>query len=127
MEVDFQREGALDNEISQFRELVLASAREGTSSETLPEPSFLDVEVWEELLDALMDRVLWEDRDFEEEHLFLDSNPVLGASLKEQLGIPDGYFTAVAPDPKPSEIDTLRESLRRLCGRIQGEPGRPGT
>jgi hypothetical protein len=127
MEIDYQREGFQDDDPLPFRELVLASAREDASSENLPEPSSLDLEVWEDLLDALMDRVLWEDRDFEEEHLFLDSNPELGALLKEQLGIADEYFTAVAPDPKPSEIDSIRESLGRLCGRIQGDQHRPET
>jgi len=62
-----------------------------------------------------MDRVLWEDRDFEEEELFLDSGPEITGFLKEQLGIADDYFIGVAPDP--TQLDSIRESLRQLCNR----------
>jgi hypothetical protein len=34
---------------------------------SLPRPNCEDIDAWDELLDELMDRALWDDRDFEEE------------------------------------------------------------
>ncbi|MGA2704775.1 MAG: hypothetical protein ABSH35_27250 [Isosphaeraceae bacterium] len=99
------------------RELVLLAARKTRSSVELPEISSNDMDLWDDVLDCLMDRVLWEDRDFEEEELFLDSGPEITGFLKEQLGIADDYFIGVAPDPDPTQLDSIRESLRRLCKR----------
>jgi hypothetical protein len=99
------------------RKLVLLAARKTRLSMELPEISSNDMDIWEDILDCLMDRVLWGDRDFEEEELFLDSGPEITHILKEQLGIADEYFIAVAPDPDPTQIGSIRESLRRLCNR----------
>ncbi len=77
----------------------------------------------DDILDCLMDRVLWEDRDFEEEELFLDSGLEITSFVKEQLGIDDDYFIGVAPDPHPAQLDSIRETLRRLCNRPhRGQP-----
>jgi hypothetical protein len=76
---------------------------------------------WADVIDRLMDQVLWADRDFEEEDLMLDVNPDLGSDLKSQLGIDDDYFTAVAPEPSADELVRVRQTLRKICERA-GNP-----
>jgi hypothetical protein len=80
-------------------------------------PGSEDSDAWADLLDELMDQVLWGDRDFEDEDLMLDVNPDLGQGLKTQLGIDDDYFTGVAPEPTVAELAEIRKTLRKLCGR----------
>ncbi len=119
IETETDEEGASlqSDEGPSVRELVLLAARKTSLSVELPEISSNDMDMWDDVLDCLMDRVLWEDRDFEEEELFLDSGPEITGFLKEQLGIADEYFIGVAPDPDPTQLDSIRESLRRLCKR----------
>jgi hypothetical protein len=107
------------DEAPSVRELVLLAARKTRSSVELPGISSNAMNIWDCVLDSLMDRVLWGDRDFEAEELFLDSGPETTRFVKEQLGIADEYFIGVAPDPDSTQLDLIRESLRRLCNRPQ--------
>jgi hypothetical protein len=129
IEIDFAREGATpDDDESPLRMLVLAAFRE-VSPEwdgSLPAPDCEDIDEWTFLLDALIDRVLW-DRDFDEEELFVDADPGQGQLLKRELGIVGDYFTAIAPEPTDDQLAACRESLRQLCQRApqrsRPEPG----
>jgi hypothetical protein len=80
-------------------------------------PESDDCDAWPDLLDELMDQVLWGDRDFEDEDLMLDVNPDLGPGLKAHLGIDDDYFTGVAPGPSVEELAEIRATLRKISGR----------
>jgi len=122
LETDRESVSLQPDEGPSVRELVLLAASKTRSSGELPEISSNDMDIWDDVLDCLMDRVLWEDRDFEEEELFLDSGPELTRFVKEQLGIDDEYFIGVAPDPDPTHLDSIRESLRRLCNRPSQDP-----
>jgi hypothetical protein len=138
VEIDSAKEGphsALDP--GSMRNLVLAAYREAQSRwkevgtyegpgdedddeeepPSLPGPDCEDCDRWADLLDELMDQVLWGDRDFEAEDMMLDVNPDLGQGLKTYLGIDDDYFTGVPPEPSVAELTEIRGSLRRLCGR----------
>jgi hypothetical protein len=103
---------------SSLRALVLATFHEVSPEwhDSLPSPDCEDVDHWTILLNVLMDRVLW-DRDFEDEELFLDTDPGVGDPLKKKLGIAGGYFTAIAPEPTGAQLASIRETLRRLCER----------
>ena len=64
-----------------------------------------------------MDRVLWGDRDFEEEELMLDVDPNLDHDLKPQSGSDEDCFTGIAPEQSVHELKLIREAIRKLCGR----------
>lgn len=71
---------------------------------------------WEFLVDDLANRILWEDRDYEAGHHFMDVDPLEADLKKELLGIQDEYYTDVVPDPTDAEIEEIRQTLRTLCG-----------
>jgi hypothetical protein len=71
---------------------------------------------WNQRLDALSDRILW-DVDYLGGDLFLDSPPITSRPLSDDA---DGYFTAIAPDPRDSELYRLHEMLRALCNVNNG-------
>jgi hypothetical protein len=81
----------------------------------LPAPDCGDTDEWDVLLDELMDRVLWGDRDYEDEDAFVDTDPLLSGHLKGQLGIDDEYFAAIAPEPTDQQLELIRKTLSRLC------------
>ena len=114
-EIDVQQEGGQTEGGKTIRDLVVAAARETRSGLKIPVTTCSDMEAWDEILDDLMDCVLWGDRDFELEGLFLDKDPEVAAGLRSSLAISQEYFTAVAPDPGPQEIASARECLRNLC------------
>jgi hypothetical protein len=80
----------------------------------LPEVESDDAEEWVDLLDILKFRVLW-DEDFDDEAAFVDAAPRFNTELKEHMGIDDGYFSVIAPDPKNAELVGIRNTLRALC------------
>jgi hypothetical protein len=90
---------------------------------SLPEPDSEDIEAWDDLLDQLMDRVLWGDRDFEGEDLILDVDPEVSRHLKGLLGIDEDYYTSVAPEPTDDQLASIRKTLRKLCGRQEPQKG----
>jgi len=97
---------------------------EKVEAPSLPEPDCEEIDAWDDLLDELMDRVLWDDRDFEEEELILDVDPEVGRYLKRQLGIDGDYYTSVAPEPTDEQLASIRKTLRSLCGRPEPREGR---
>ncbi|SRR6056297_1363148 len=72
-----------------------------------------DTDRWEFIVDALADEMLW-DRDFEMGDLIMDADPEHAAAMKQQLGIDDDYFTAIADDPDEDELDDLAKSIRDI-------------
>jgi hypothetical protein len=132
VEIDLGREGPQsEGEALSMRPFVLAAVREtsaarddhlaDTESEdqdleppALPQPDCEDIGAWDDLLEELMDRVLWGDRDFEEE-FFLDMDPRESRLMKRLMGIDEDYFSAVAPEPTEDQLTTIRETLRRIC------------
>ena len=65
----------------------------------------------------IMDRVLWGDRDFEDEELVLGLDPAVGRHLKRQMGIDRDYYTDVAPEPTDEQLALIIKKLRSPCGR----------
>ncbi len=82
-------------------------------------PDAEDIGDWGDVLDELMDQVLWGDRDFDDADMMLDVDPDLGHGLKAHVGIDEDYFTGVAPEPSAHELTLIRETLRKLCGRSE--------
>lgn len=66
---------------------------------------------WAELVARLAERVLW-DEDWEAERMIMDADPETARQHKARRGIPEDYYTAIAPDPTPSE---LRRAWDLLC------------
>jgi hypothetical protein len=114
-ETDEDGVGLQSDEGPSVRELVILAARKARLSAELSEITSNDMDMWDDILDCLMDRVLWEDRDFEEEELFLDSGPEITRFLKEQLGIADEYFIGVAPNAVKDFFRLKIRCLRDLC------------
>jgi hypothetical protein len=104
-------------ETDPFGEQPAADSEQAADHEpalVLPEPESDDAEEWECLLDILKHRVLW-DEDFDDEAAFVDAAPRSNTELKEFMGIDDGYFSVIAPDPKNAELAGIRNTLRELC------------
>jgi hypothetical protein len=76
-----------------------------------------DTAKWELLVDYLAHRILWDDEDFLDGEFFLDLDPDAARRAKAQLGIAEGYYTAVAPDPTDRQLEAVRRTLRELSGR----------
>lgn len=68
---------------------------------------------WESLAESLADRILW-DRDFEMAENFLDTDPAKAAVLKQMVGVDTDYYSSVAADPKPHEVEELLRQVRRI-------------
>ena len=79
----------------------------------LPAESCRDLNEWSLLIECLEARVLW-DADYLDEDLYADQAPEAGQFLKDQMGVPDEYFTAVAPDPTDRDLDIVRQKIRGL-------------
>ena len=79
----------------------------------LPAPDSDDFDAWDLIIESLADRILW-DRDWEMEDLFADAVPERGRQLKQFLGIDDGYFRDIAPDPTEQQLDVVRSQLEAL-------------
>jgi hypothetical protein len=76
-----------------------------------------DLEEWKFLIDRMANRILWDDGDYEMEDDFIDDDPRLSRAKMQIMGIPDDYFTAIAPDPTDDELVEIRQQLAELCGR----------
>lgn len=82
----------------------------------LPVESCREIEAWGLLIECLEARVLW-DADYLDEDVYADQAPEAGKYLKDQLGVPDGYFRAVAPDPTDRDLVIVRQTIRGLIDR----------
>lgn len=88
--------------------------RDFTEAELTLEPLESDNrEEWAELIWILADGVLWDD-DWETEELILDADPETARARKQRWGIAEDYYTAIAPDPTPAELERAWETLRSL-------------
>jgi hypothetical protein len=86
-----------------------------------PEASSEDVDEWEFLVvECLANRILWADGDHESGPAFLDSDPAVSRYFMNALGIAENYYTAVAPDPTDEQLDSVRRTLRDVCGGLEG-------
>ena len=81
-----------------------SAARKTRLSMELPEISSNDMDMWDDILDCLMDRVLWGDRDFEEEELFPFRAPKLPTSSKSNLESPTSISSRSRPIPIPRRL-----------------------
>ncbi|MCD0460517.1 hypothetical protein [Roseiconus lacunae] len=78
-------------------------------------PDCDQVDRWQWLIECLADRILW-DRDFDLVEEMIDAPPERAAAMRAALGITPGYYTAIAPDPTETQIDTLFDSLQKRTG-----------
>ncbi len=104
---------------SRLREMVLTAADQvGIDPGALRAESGSDaLEEWSDLIDELLDRILWDDRDYLEGNAFLDLDPAVGDVLKEQLGIEEDYFSSAPIEPSQAGLAEIRATLRRICRR----------
>jgi hypothetical protein len=124
VEIDIQEEGIASGCSGGFRsrtirEIVLVAARHASvgCGGLHTESGSTALVGWMELIDELRDRILWDDRDYLVGDAFLDLDPAMGDTLKEQLGIPEHYFSAVAVERTQARLENNRATLRRICGR----------
>ena len=68
---------------------------------------------WRDLLELLLDRILW-DRDWMEDWVKPDDPPEVAKWVRDFADIDADYYSAVAPDPNPLQLRRIRESLNRL-------------
>lgn len=131
-------EAELAEESTSWRHLVLAACRDAMKPQTkksrqtgtvdeegsfesrwagpLPDETSEDEVSWTFVVDWLADLILW-DSDYEMEDDFMDADPVESAPKRAVLGIGEGYFSDVAPDPSDSQMETIRQTLRDVCDR----------
>jgi len=121
--------GLVDEEIqispkgdTPFRSLVSRACQE-LGIKGAPRPSSNDMAKWESCVSCLHDAILW-DYDYCEEDLFADLPPDHGRVVKEEMGVADGYFSAVAPDPPSKQVERLLADLKSLCREVakRGQP-----
>ncbi|MCC9599176.1 hypothetical protein LOC67_01290 [Stieleria sp. JC731] len=91
---------------------ITLEANESSAVEDLL-PECTEVDRWQWLVECLADRILW-DRDFDLVEEMIDAPPERAAAMRAALGITPEYYTAIAPDPTDTQIDSLFESLRQL-------------
>jgi hypothetical protein len=58
-----------------------------------------------------------DDIDYLAADIFLDVPPSRSRSMKDRLGIPEDYFSAIPDSPTPQTLELIRADLRRICGR----------
>ena len=82
-----------------------------------PEIPSGDVEEWEFLVvECLANRILWGDGDHEAGPVLMDADPAASRHCRDELGIAEDYYTAIAPDPTDEQLDSVRRTLREVCG-----------
>ncbi len=127
IEIDLSVDADADSleQLQQWRRLVMRAAQatlvdcssfdsnsfdhrnaDSLSQIEIPRPSCSDKSLWSDLIDLLAEAILW-DRDFELADSFLDADPGESSQRRRLLGIEADYFTRVAPDPRPEELEGL--------------------
>ena len=99
-----------------WRRRVLNAHRQIQNDPDVPEP--MKWEDWEDAVESLNNRLLW-DTDYALADHVLDADPETIRPLRQALAIEDDYFTAIAPDPTPEEVEQARQTLRRVLGPDQ--------
>jgi hypothetical protein len=106
----------LETVSTEIRALVLAAARDTEQQpESLPDIAEADIEEWEWVVEAILDRILW-DRDYEMGDDFLDQPPEASRDLHSQVRIDPDYFTTVPREPDRAGMLAVRQLLARLVG-----------
>jgi hypothetical protein len=110
-------------DLPSWRELILAAHQETLAEDEREEwlargddcPTALDTDMdqWENLLETLMDRILW-DRDYELEGHLVDADPEQAARTKLLLGIEDDHFSEPAPDVRDRDTRRLMAKIRAI-------------
>jgi hypothetical protein len=118
MEMEIALEGDRAEKEAQFfwRRLILhtcSEVDEPWGEDPLPDETCDDVEEWGILIDCFAERILW-DYDFAMARDFLDAYPDVARSKKEGMGIPQDYFSHVAPDPTEEQLVGIRRKLREI-------------
>ena len=105
----------------RFRSLVIAAYEQSRSEteleedreyETIPSLTETDMEEWDMFVEALADSIL-SGRDFEIDDIS-DLPPDRAKELRSMLGINDNYFSTVAQDVPPEQIQQIHEQLQQL-------------
>ena len=99
-----------------WRELLVAARREA-NVEDVPAPTCTDLDEWELEVEGLSDLILW-DRDYEEEHIYVDHAPEKTQFLKYMARIPDNYYTVIVDDPTDEQAHATIKELKKLCDSI---------
>jgi hypothetical protein len=116
VEEEIEREQQDHTPHRYWRALIVAACRGAEPADELadlPAPDSDDADAWDLVIESLADRILW-DRDWEMEDLFADAIPERGRQLKQFLGIDDGYFRDIAPDPTEQQLAVVRSQLEAL-------------
>ena len=108
-----------------LRTLVSAACRDLGVEEAAPRPSHRGIKDWEFCAECLHDAILW-DGDYLGESIFTDLPPEQGRALKQNMGVSEGYFLAIAPDPTSKQMTGLFAGLTSLCQEV-AERGHPKT
>jgi hypothetical protein len=121
VEIDAQRSGFgtfSRDRAGRPRELVLAAAREVDPERRadLPKTRSTDLSKWYDLIQTMLFRIL-DDIDYLAAEIFLDAPPSRSRSMKDMLGIPEDYFSAIPDFQTPQTLEVIRADLRRICGR----------
>jgi len=83
----------------------------------LPDETSENEENWELVVEWLSNRALWDDGGYEMEDDIVDADPKVSGAKKALMGIDEGCFSEVAPDLSDSQMETIRQTLRDVCGR----------
>jgi hypothetical protein len=121
VEIDAQRSGFgmfSRDRAGRPRELVLAAANEVDPEwrADLPKARSTSLSKWYDLIPTMLFRIL-DDIDYLAAEIFLDAPPSRSRSMKDMLGIPEDYFSAIPNSPTPRTLEVIRADLRRICGR----------
>lgn len=104
-------EGSTDN-----RRLVRKACVECGLRDDVPNVSSEHLIEWRGCLDRLENRIFW-DADWEEDIIEPDDPPEKANAFRELFGLHDDYYVAVAPDPNPQQLLTVRKRLKRLASK----------
>jgi hypothetical protein len=121
VEIDAQRSGFdtfSRRRTGRPRQRVLAAAREVDPElrAALPKAISTNLSEWYDVIQTMLFRIL-DDIDYLAADIFLDAPPTRSRSMKDILGIPEDYFSAIPDLPTAQTLEVIRADLRRICGR----------
>lgn len=106
---------------TSWREMVIAARKQTTCDDRkrvdIPEPTCEDFDEWDLQMQELSDGILW-DRDYQDAQLYIDFPPEKSEELRELMGIPKGYFLAIADDLTDKEAQARIRQLKKLCNSV---------
>jgi len=127
LEIDHQQDEPFPDDDRRFfyRTLVLeiatsdedhrdASGTDGTEDDSLPTAESTDMSDWEWLIEAISNRILW-DEDYLYADELLDAAPEMARRERKRLGIERDYYLDMPPDPDDSDLGKIRERLRNIA------------